>query len=161
MQRQIKELELEMRGRHRRRDNNHGSSSSHTRGSSRQSRSCLSRDRSNKYWKDCSRLLRRERRRRPNATLNAMSMALWRVGCSPFTEEINHTKMPRHFTWPPFTCYGGKIDPLEHVSHYIQLMPFIHGTMDLCAKCSRPVSVPRPWDGSTVWGNGLSIISVS
>ena len=30
--------------------------------------------------------------------------------------------MPSRFTRPPFNSYDGKIDPVEHVSHYIQMM---------------------------------------
>lgn len=30
--------------------------------------------------------------------------------------------MLRHFTRPPFTYYDGKTDPMEHVSHFTQLM---------------------------------------
>ena len=30
--------------------------------------------------------------------------------------------MPRHFTCPPFTIYDEKTNPMEHVSHYIQMM---------------------------------------
>ena len=30
--------------------------------------------------------------------------------------------MPDRFTRPPFNCYDKKTDPVEHVSHYIQMM---------------------------------------
>ena len=30
--------------------------------------------------------------------------------------------MPKRFNHPPFIFYDGKIDPVEHVSYYIQLM---------------------------------------
>ncbi|XP_023906073.1 uncharacterized protein LOC112017851 [Quercus suber] len=30
--------------------------------------------------------------------------------------------MPDRFTRPPFNSYGGRMDPVEHVSHYIQMM---------------------------------------
>ena len=30
--------------------------------------------------------------------------------------------MPSRFTRPLFNSYDGKIDPIEHVSHYIQMM---------------------------------------
>ena len=30
--------------------------------------------------------------------------------------------MPDRFTRPPFNSYDGKMDPVEHVSHYIQIM---------------------------------------
>ena len=129
LQKQIKELELKKRCRHQRRDydrssHNHESTSTHTGGSSYQSHSHLSRDRSNESKKDRSRTSRRERQGHPNAALDAISWALRRVGRSPFSKEIKRTKMPRHFTCPLFTCYDGKTNPLEHVSHYTQLMAF-------------------------------------
>ena len=30
--------------------------------------------------------------------------------------------MPKHFNCPPFISYDGKKNPVEHVSHYIQMM---------------------------------------
>ena len=59
---------------------------------------------------------------RLNAALDAISQTLRKVVRSPFSEEIEHTEMSRHFTRLPFTCYDGKINPVEHVSHYTQLM---------------------------------------
>ena len=56
----------------------------------------------------------------PSASLDAMSRALQRVTQSPFSKEMEHTEMPKHFTRSPFTCYSGKTD-VEHVSHHIQL----------------------------------------
>ena len=32
--------------------------------------------------------------------------------------------MPDRFIRPPFNCYDGKTDSVEHVSHYIQMMSF-------------------------------------
>ena len=32
--------------------------------------------------------------------------------------------MPDRFARPPFNCYDGKTDPVEHISHYIQMMSF-------------------------------------
>ncbi|XP_023922411.2 uncharacterized protein LOC112033870 [Quercus suber] len=37
-------------------------------------------------------------------------------------DEIAHAEMPSRFAWPPFNSYDGKRDPIEHVSHYIQMM---------------------------------------
>lgn len=51
-----------------------------------------------------------------------MSQALRRVTWSPFTQDIERIEMPRKFTWPPFTIYYEKTDPVERVSHYIQMM---------------------------------------
>ena len=74
----------------------HGSTSTHTGGSSHQSHSCLSRDTLNEFREDRSRTLRRERHGCPSATIDAMSRALQRVGRSLFSKEIEHTEMPRH-----------------------------------------------------------------
>ena len=76
--RQIKELELKMRGRRRRRNleessHEHDSTNGHTGGSSHQGHSRLLRDRSNES-RGCSSLLpRRERHKHPIAALDAMS----------------------------------------------------------------------------------------
>jgi len=51
-----------------------------------------------------------------------MSCTLKIATQSPFSNEIECTKMPRCFTRPPFTIYDGKTNPVEHVSHYIQMM---------------------------------------
>lgn len=82
----------------------------------------MSRDRSNESRENHSSTLRRERHGRPCVALDAMSRALLRVSRSPFSKEIERTEMPRYFTCLPFTCYDGKTDPVEHVSHYTQLM---------------------------------------
>ena len=58
-----------------------------------------------------------------NAMLDAISRAQRKVAQSPFSDKIKHTEMPRHFTRPPFTIYDGKTDLIEHISHYIQMMP--------------------------------------
>ena len=35
--------------------------------------------------------------------------------------------------WPPFNSYDGKIDPMEHVSHYIQMMSLhTHNDVLMC-----------------------------
>ena len=57
-----------------------------------------------------------------NAALNALSRALRRVAWSLFFEQIERIEMLRWFTLPPFIIYDGKTDPIEHVSHYIQIM---------------------------------------
>ena len=41
---------------------------------------------------------------------------------SPFSREIKQTPMPSRFTRPPFNSYNGNTDPIEHVSHYIQMI---------------------------------------
>ena len=54
--------------------------------------------------------------------MDAMSRALHRVARSPFSEEIEQAPMPSRFTRPPFNSYNGRIDPMEHVNHYIHMM---------------------------------------
>ena len=51
-----------------------------------------------------------------------MNRALRRVAQSPFSEDIERAPMLSRFTRPPFNSYDGKKDPMEHVSHYIQMM---------------------------------------
>ena len=55
-------------------------------------------------------------------TSDAMSRALQRTARSPFFDEIECNEMPKWFNRPPFICYDGKTNPVEHVSQYIQLM---------------------------------------
>ena len=41
--------------------------------------------------------------------------------------------MLRRFTCPPFNSYDGKTNPIEHVSHYIQMMSLhIHNDALMC-----------------------------
>ena len=67
-------------------------------------------------------LISLEERRPRNATMDAMSRALCRATRSPFLRDIEGAPMPSRFTRPPFNSYDGKTDPVEHVSHYIQMM---------------------------------------
>ncbi|XP_030936609.1 uncharacterized protein LOC115961833 [Quercus lobata] len=53
---------------------------------------------------------------------NAMSRALRKAARSPFSIEIEKAEMSDRFACPQFNCYDGKTDPIEHVSHYIQMM---------------------------------------
>ncbi|XP_023920242.1 uncharacterized protein LOC112038939 [Quercus suber] len=54
--------------------------------------------------------------------MDVMSRALRRVARLPFSTDIERASMPNRFTHPPFNSYDGKMDPVEHVSHYIQMM---------------------------------------
>ena len=54
--------------------------------------------------------------------MDAMSHALRRAIWSPFSRDIERAPISSRFTQPPFNSYDGKIDPVEHVSHYIQMM---------------------------------------
>ena len=53
---------------------------------------------------------------------DAMSKVLNRISKSPFTRWIEKGKLHRQFTQPTFTLYNGRIDPVEHVSHFNQKM---------------------------------------
>ena len=52
----------------------------------------------------------------------AMNEALNQVAKSPFTRLIEGTSLPRRFNQPTFSLYNGRIDPVEHVSHFNQKM---------------------------------------
>ena len=51
-----------------------------------------------------------------------MSCALCRAARSSFSRDIEMPPRPSKFTRPPFNSYDGKTNPVEHVSHYIQMM---------------------------------------
>ena len=41
---------------------------------------------------------------------------------SSYSDQIERAQMPKHFNCPPFISYDGKENPVEHVSHYMQMM---------------------------------------
>jgi len=49
---------------------------------------------------------------------DTMSRALNQIFRLPFTRRIEGAKLPRRFTQPTFTIYNGRIDLVEHVSHF-------------------------------------------
>ena len=51
-----------------------------------------------------------------------MKKALSQISKSPFTQEIEKTKLPRRFHQPTFAMYNGRTDPAEHVSQFKQKM---------------------------------------
>ncbi|XP_030923010.1 uncharacterized protein LOC115949884 [Quercus lobata] len=53
---------------------------------------------------------------------DAMSEAFCQISKSPFTRRIDRHKLPHRFTQPTFNIYNGRIDPIEHVSHFNQRM---------------------------------------
>ena len=55
----------------------------------------------------------------------AMNEALNKVAKLPFTRRIEGASLPRRFNQPTFSLYNGRTDPVEHVSHFNQKMPFI------------------------------------
>ena len=65
--------------------------------------------------------------------MDAMSHAVCRAAQSPFSVDIERALMPGRFTRPPFNSYDGKMDPIEHVSHYIQMMSLhTHNDVLMC-----------------------------
>ena len=49
---------------------------------------------------------------------DAISRAFNQISKSPFTRRIEGGKFPWQFTQPIFTMYNGRMDPMEHVSHF-------------------------------------------
>ena len=58
---------------------------------------------------------------------NVMSKALLQISKSPFVRRINKARLPHRFSWPTFTVYNGRSDPVEHVSHFNQKMAIDSG----------------------------------
>ena len=52
--------------------------------------------------------------------VDAMSQALYQISHSPFFQQIEHLNLAHHFVQLAFVIYNGKIDPIEHVSHFNQ-----------------------------------------
>ena len=66
-------------------------------------------------------------RRNKNSSLvglgnDAMSKALNQISKSSFMRWIEGGRLPRWFTQPTFTMYNGRMNPMEHVSHFNQRM---------------------------------------
>ena len=74
-----------------------------------------------------------EKQQPRNAAMDAMSRTLRRAARSPFSDDIERAPMPNRFTRPPFNSYDGKTNPVEHVSHYIQMISLhIHNDALMC-----------------------------
>ena len=180
LRKMVRDLELEARGRHRRRDRNNregGSASEGDRYGTRSNRSSSHRHRDRSHlWesrrhRDRSHLREShqhrdhsrsreyadrdsnspEERRPRNAAMDAMSHTLRRAARSPFSDDIEWAPMPGKFTCPPLNSYDEKTDPMEHVNHYIQMMS-LHTHNDVLICKAFPSSV-----GPTAlrWFNGL------
>ena len=147
----MRDLELEVGGGHRRKDqdnregrfdngeNHHGARFSrsgsyrhrdhlHSRESRRHRDSSHSRESRQRRNHSCSQEYANrssdspEKRRPRNAAMDAISRTLRKAARSPFLDDIERAQRPSRFTRPPFNSYDGKTDPVEHVSHYIQMM---------------------------------------
>ncbi|XP_050242544.1 uncharacterized protein LOC126691568 [Quercus robur] len=65
--------------------------------------------------------------------MDAMSCVLCKASRSSFTDDIERALRPSRFTRPPFNSYNGKTNPVEHVSHYIQMMSlYTHNDVLMC-----------------------------
>ena len=53
---------------------------------------------------------------------DTMSKALNQISKSPFTHKIKGARLPRRYNQLTFTIYNGRMDPMEHVSHFNQRM---------------------------------------
>jgi len=122
LRRLVRDLELEVRGRRRRRDHEErgeglANVGGRYRAGSHQSGSHRHLDHLREYADRDS--ISPEERRPRNAAMDVMSCALHRAARSPFSRDIERAPMLSRFTCPPFNSYDGKTDPIEHVSHYI------------------------------------------
>ena len=124
LRKQVNDLEIELKGQHcRRKQDDLFVDLDYISGASSQgSGSHNSRERSYETTKWRSESRCHVRHGHYNAALNALSRALRRVARSSFFEQIERIEMLRWFTLPLFIIYDGKTDPIEHVSHYIQIM---------------------------------------
>ena len=65
--------------------------------------------------------------------MDTLSQTLRRATRSPFSGDIERAPMPSRFARPLFNSYDGKTDPVEHVSHYIQMMSLhTHNNVLMC-----------------------------
>ena len=82
--------------------------------------------------------------------MDAMRRALRRATWSPFSDNIERAPMLSRFTRPPFNSYDRKMNPVEHVSHYIQMMSlYTHNDALMCkvfSSCFKPTAL-RWFDG--------------
>ena len=159
LRRLVRDLELQARGRRQGKD--HGeqrersaSVGNHHGAGSHQSRSHRHRDHSREYADRNSISL--EERQPQNAAMNSMSCRLRRATKSPFSRDIERAPMLRKFTWLLFNSYDGKMDPMEHVSYYIQMMSLLTHNNALVCKV-----FPSSLDPTALrWFNGLRKSSI-
>ena len=55
---------------------------------------------------------------RRNQGNDAIGKALLQISRSPFSRHIEQAELPCRLNQTTFTIYNGKIDPIEHVSHF-------------------------------------------
>ena len=150
----VRDLELEVRGRRQRRDHEERGEGSTSVGGryeagSHQFGSHRHRDHLQEYVDQDS--ISPEEQQPQNVAMNAISRALHRATRSSFSRDIERAPMPRRFMRPPFNSFDRKTNPVEHVSHYIQMMS-LHTHND-ALMCKVFPSSPGPI--ALRWFNGL------
>ena len=70
-------------------------------------------------WRGRNETVKRTKNPTPRSMRNnAISKALRQISKSPLTRRIDKAKLPHRFTQPKFIIYNGRIDPMEHMSHF-------------------------------------------
>ena len=85
-----------------------------------------------------------------------MNKALSQVSKSPFTRSIEDAVLPRRFHQPTFILYDGRLDPVEHVSHFRQKMAIYSRDEALMCKVFSSTLGPV----AMRWFNGLKANSI-
>ena len=85
-----------------------------------------------------------------------MNETLNQVARSPFTRSIKGVSLPRRFHQPTFSLYNGRMNPVEHVSHFSQKM-IVH-SKDEALMCKIFPSSLGPM--AMRWFNGFKVNSI-
>ena len=85
-----------------------------------------------------------------------MNETLNQVARSPFTRSIKGVSLPRRFHQPTFSLYNGRMNPVEHVSHFSQKM-IVH-SKDEALMCKIFPSSLSPM--AMRWFNGFKVNSI-
>ena len=85
-----------------------------------------------------------------------MNEALNQVAKSPFTRRIKGASLPQWFNQPTFSLYNGRMDPVEHISHFNQKIA-VH-SKDEALMCKIFPSNLGPM--AMRWFNGLKTNSI-
>ena len=85
-----------------------------------------------------------------------MIRALNQISRSPFTRRLEGGRLPRCFTQPTFTMYNGRIDLVEHVSHFNKRMA-VHSKNEtlMCKVCLSSLGLM-----AMRWFDGLGVGSI-
>ena len=85
-----------------------------------------------------------------------MNETLNQVARSPFTRSIKGVSLPRRFHQPTFSLYNGRMNPVEHVSHF-SLKMIVH-SKDEALMCKIFPSSLGPM--AMRWFNGFKVNSI-